>query len=81
MYNIFGVIVLVIAWNICGDDSVVKGAQNYQYFYCYSKSKTAQNTAILPNTNGMLVTNGQYFWCYCPAGDLADKWGPYCCKR
>ena len=53
MDNIFGVIVLVVAWHICGDDPVAKGPQNYQFFSCYVSF--SPKTAVLTKTNGPLV--------------------------
>ena len=44
-------------------------------------SQNGSKTAILSKTNGLLVTNGQSFWCYCPSGDLAYMLGCSSCKR
>ena len=35
----------------------------------------AAKTAILTKINGLLVTNGQVFWSYCPSVSLAHVWG------
>ena len=77
MDNIFGSIVLVLAWHISGDDSGTKGPQTNQYVCCYGSiyPKKCSKSAILTKTNGLLVTNGQYFWSYCPSVGLAHIWG------
>ena len=63
MNNIFGVIVLLPKLTSIFAATAAFIQQN------------SLKTAILIKTNSLLVTNGQYFWCYCPSGELADKLG------
>ena len=76
MDQIFAFIVLVLTWHMYVDDSITKGPQNNQFFLLQMQHlvKNSSNTAILSKTNGLLVTNGQDCWSYCPGVGLAHAW-------
>ena len=73
----FGHIVLVLAWHMCGDNSVAKGPQTNQYFFLLWQYlvQNSSKTAIWTKTDGLLVTNGLDFWFYCPCVGLEHVWG------